>query len=319
MLIKSEMSQQHRSREQHSSWIGLVLALDVQTDVTASRLKDRNVTAHVATRHNTGSTNKRSTNVGENTSVQVRHDHNIELLWSRDTLHGCVVNDHVVGLQGGVVLSHSVEGVSEETIRKLHDVRLVDTGDLLSVVRKSKAERELGDALGLGAGDDLEGLDDAGNRLVLKARVLSLSVLTDDAQVDIVVAGLVARDVLDEDNRGVDVKLLSERNVERLVAGALDGRVEDTLETELVALQRGDSLTEELLGVLVAGLDTGDIDLLPLDGDVVGLEDGLDGLGDFGSDTVTGDEGHGVFAAVLGGLEDISLDGSTSYSMSALS
>jgi hypothetical protein len=155
--------------------------------------------------------------------------------------------------------------------------------------------------------------------LVLKARVLSLSVLTDDAQVDIVVAGLVARDVLDEDNRGVDVKLLSERNVERLVAGALDGRVEDTLETELVALQRGDSLTEELLGVLVAGLDTGDIDLLPLDGDVVGLEDGLDGLGDFGSDTVTGDEGHGVFAAVLGGLEDISLDGSTSYSMSALS
>jgi 2-methylisocitrate lyase-like PEP mutase family enzyme len=59
------------------------------------------------------------------------------------------------------------------------------------------------------------------------------------------------------------------------VAGALDGGVEDTLEAELVALEGGDALAEGSLGV--AGiLDTGDGNLLPLNGSIVGLEDGLD-------------------------------------------
>jgi hypothetical protein len=94
------------------------------------------------------------------------------------------------------------------------------------------------------------------------------------------------------------------------VAGALDGGVEDTLEAELVALQRGDGLAEELLGVDVAGVDTRDVDLLPLNGNVVRLEDLLDRLGDLSTDTVTGDQGDGVLAAELGGLEDVLADGS---------
>jgi hypothetical protein len=63
--------------------------------------------------------------------------------------------------------------------------------------------------------------------------------------------------------------------------------VEDTLETELVALEGSERFTEKLLRVLVAAVDTGNIDLLPLDGYVVGLEDGLDRLGNFSTDTVT--------------------------------
>lgn len=39
--------------------------------------------------------------------------------------------------------------------------------------------------------------------------------------------------------------------------------------------------------MLVAAVDTADIDLLPLNGDVVCLEDGLDGLGNLGADTIT--------------------------------
>lgn len=39
--------------------------------------------------------------------------------------------------------------------------------------------------------------------------------------------------------------------------------------------------------MLAALLHTGDINLFPLDGYIVGLEDGLDRLGDFGTDTVT--------------------------------
>lgn len=39
--------------------------------------------------------------------------------------------------------------------------------------------------------------------------------------------------------------------------------------------------------MLVAVLHAGNIDLLPLNGDVVGLEDLLDRLGDFGTNTIT--------------------------------
>jgi hypothetical protein len=60
------------------------------------------------------------------------------------------------------------------------------------------------------------------------------------------------------------------------VAGALDGSVQDTLQTELVTLEGGDGLAEELLGVLAAVLHARDIDLLPLNGHIVGLEDSLD-------------------------------------------
>lgn len=90
----------------------------------------------------------------------------------------------------------------------------MDGGDLLAIVGKRKGESELGDALRLRAGDDLERLDDAANRLVLETRVLALGVLTNDADVDVLVARLVAGDVLEEDDGGVDVELLAESDVE---------------------------------------------------------------------------------------------------------
>jgi len=276
VVVETNVSQEHAGGKNESGRVGLVLALDVETNVSASGLEDGDITTHVASGNDTGTTDETSSNVGENTSVQVGHDHDVELLGSGDTLHRGVVDNHVVGLDGGELLTDLLDGVAEKTVGQLHDVGLVDAGDLLAVVGQGKGVGELGNALRLCAGDDLERLDDAVDRLVLEARVLSLGVLTDDAEVDVLVAGLVAGNVLDQNNRGVDVEFLTEGDVERLVAGALDGSVEDTLETELVALERGDGLSEQLLGVLVASLDTGDIDLLPLDGDVIGLEDLLD-------------------------------------------
>lgn len=35
-------------------------------------------------------------NVGNNVTVQVGHDHNIELLGTGDKLHGSVINNHVI-------------------------------------------------------------------------------------------------------------------------------------------------------------------------------------------------------------------------------
>lgn len=308
MLIETKVSQQHATGQKHSSGVGLVLALDVKTDVTATGLENSDLTTHVATGNNTGTTNESGTNVGQDTTVKVRHDHNVELLRTRDSLHGGVVDNHVVGLESGVVLGDLVEGAAEKTIGKLHDVGLVDASNLGSTVGEGEREGELGDTLRLGAGDDLEGLDDTLDALVLETRVLTLGVLSDDAQVDVLVAGLVAGDVLDQADGSIDVKLLSHGDVEALVAGSADGGVKDTLETELVALERSDRLAESILSA-AGTLETGNLDLLPLNGDVVGLEDGLDRLGDLGTDTITGDEGDSVLAAELGRLEDIGLDG----------
>jgi hypothetical protein len=141
------MSEHHGGGEDQSSGVGLILALDVKADVTATRLEDGDVAAHVASGDDTGSTNETSTNVGQDTSVQVGHHHDVELLWPGDTLHGGVVDDHVVGLESGVVLADLFDGVAEETIGKLHDVGLVDAGNLFAVVGERKGKGELGDAL----------------------------------------------------------------------------------------------------------------------------------------------------------------------------
>lgn len=60
-----------------------------------------------------------------------------------------------------------------------------------------------------------------------------------------------------------------------------------TLKADLVPLQGGNALLEENIGILLSFLETGDIDLLELDGDVVGLEDGSDSVGGFDTNTVT--------------------------------
>lgn len=147
VVVETQVTEQHRSRQDKGGGVSLVLALDVKADVTATGLENGNIATNVASRNNTGSTNKSSTNVGQDTTVQVRHNHNIELLWPGDSLHGGIVDNHVVGLEGGEALGNLAEGATEKTVGKLHDICLVDTGDLLSVVCQSKAESKLGDPL----------------------------------------------------------------------------------------------------------------------------------------------------------------------------
>jgi hypothetical protein len=122
---------------------------------------------------------------------------------------------------------------------------------------------------------------------VLKARVFALSVLTNDAKVDIVVTGLVTRNILDENNGGENVEFLTESNIEGLVARALNGGEKNTLQTELVSSQGSDRFFKELLRVLVSGVNTANIHLFPLNGHIIGLEDSLNRLGDFSTNTIT--------------------------------
>lgn len=229
MIVETEVSEQHGAGKEEGGRVGLIFALDIETDVSASRLKDSNLAAHVAAWDDTRSTNQSGGNVGKNTTVKVGHDHNVELLRAGHSLHGSIVNDHVIDLEGRIVLSHSLDSVSEQTIGELHDVGLVNAGHLLTVVCEGEREGELGNTFRLGPGDNLQGFHDARHRLMFQARVLALGVLTHNTKVDILVPCDETGDVLDQHNRGIDVELLSKGNVEGLVTGPFDWGVQNTL------------------------------------------------------------------------------------------
>jgi len=167
MIIEAEMSQKHGSRQQECCRVGLIFALDVETDVSTSWFENGHITTHVATRDDTRSTNKSRSNVGKDTTVEIGHNHNVELLRSGDSLHGSVVDDHVIDFQCWIILANLLDRISEKTVCEFHDVGLVDAGDLLSVVCESERKGKLGDAFGLGSSDDFEGFDHARDRLVL--------------------------------------------------------------------------------------------------------------------------------------------------------
>jgi len=214
VLVQTEVAKKHRSGQDHGGRVGLVLALDIKSDVATARLKNSDVSAHVTTGNDAGATNESSTDVGKNTSVEVRHDHHVELLRPRDSLHRRIVHNHVVRLYGRVVLSNLMEGAAEKTVGKLHDICLVDAGHLLPVVRQGKTEGKFANTLRLGTGNDLQRLHNTLHGLVLETGVLSLGILTDNAEIDIIVSRLVSRDVLNQYDRGVDVEFLAQGNVE---------------------------------------------------------------------------------------------------------
>jgi hypothetical protein len=209
------MTQHHGCTEDHGSGVGLVGAHDVGRNVTASRLEESVVTADVAARDDTGATDEGSADVRHDGTVKVGHDHDIELLRLGNELHGGVVDNHVVRSDTGclVLFRDSAEGVEEETVTELHDVGLVHASDLLAVVLECEVEGKAADTLSLSTGRNLQALDDTREALVLKTRVLALSVLTDDSKVNVRVTSRDARKRLAEHDGRVDIKLLPHGNV----------------------------------------------------------------------------------------------------------
>ena len=98
MIVQTQVAQQHGSGEKHGGWIGLILAFDVKTHVSASGLEYGYIGAHVASWHDPWSADECRTDIGKDAAVQVGHDHDIELLGSGNRLHRCVIDDHVVNL-----------------------------------------------------------------------------------------------------------------------------------------------------------------------------------------------------------------------------
>lgn len=283
VLIEAKVTQKHRGRKNHSGRVGLVATLNVKTNVSAAGLEDSVLTANVDTRNQTGATDKGSTNVTKNSTVKVGGDKNVKLLRPRDGLHRSVIDNHVGVLNLRVVLTDLFNSGTEKTVSQLHNVGLVNGSDLLTVVLQSKVIGKASNALRLVLGDDLEGLNNTGDGLVFQTRVLTLCVLTDEGHVNAINASLNTGNVLDENQRGVDVELTTESNVEGSVTRLLDRSVKNTLQTNLVALKGVDGLGNALLAVA----NTSDLDLLPVNGDILSLENLLDRVSDFSTNTVT--------------------------------
>ena len=129
--------------------------------------------------------------VAHDVAVQVRQDEHVVQLGLLDELHAHVVDDAVLELDPAlVVLGDRPAALEEQAVGQLHDVRLVDGGDLAPAVGDRVLEREPGDPLRGRAGDDLDALRGVRPDHVLDAGVEVLGVLADDDEVDVLVAGL---------------------------------------------------------------------------------------------------------------------------------
>jgi hypothetical protein len=96
----------------------------------------------------------------------------------------------------------------------------VDCGDFPAVVGDGVLKRVLCNADTFFLCDDFERLDDAGNSLVLEARVFSLCIFANDDNVDVLVASVNARDVVRMDDIRVQVKSGPQLYIDRGVLGA---------------------------------------------------------------------------------------------------
>ena len=86
--------------------------------------------------------------VAHDVAVEVRQDEDVVQLGLLDQLHAHVVDDAVLELDSGRTRRDRRGSLEEQPVGELHDVRLVDGGDLAPAVRDGVVEGEAGDPLG---------------------------------------------------------------------------------------------------------------------------------------------------------------------------
>ena len=130
-------------------------------------------------------------------------------------------------------MRHFVEYLVEHAVGHLHDVVFRHAGDLLAVVLHCIFESVADDALGTGAGNQLDAMYRVGRLLVFDAGVEILFVLAHDDQIHGRVRGLHERVIADAGAHvGVQAQRLAHRDVEALIPAALrrgDGRLQQHL------------------------------------------------------------------------------------------
>ena len=182
--------------------------------------------------------------------------------------------------------------LEEEAVRELHDVRLVDGGDLAAAVLHRVLERVARDPLRRGARDDLDALRRVRPDPVLDPGVQVLGVLAHDDQVDVVVAGLDALHRPRRTDVGVQLERLAQPDVDGAEAGADRGR-DRSLDGHAVASDRLDDPVRQRRPLAGDRRLAGLLDV-PFEADAGRLEHVLGGLGQLRTDPVAGDQRDGV-------------------------
>lgn len=131
VVVEAHVSQHHDGGEEESGGVGERLAGDIWGG-TVNGFEDRAFVSDVAGWSEAETTDETSAHIGENVTVQVRHDEDLVIVWCwvGNDLQAGVVEKLGVELDAGVILGYSLGGAEEETVGHLHDGGLVYGADL---------------------------------------------------------------------------------------------------------------------------------------------------------------------------------------------
>src|SRR6185437_3400298 len=255
-------------------------------------LEDGGVGADVGSGNESQAADEGRAQVAHDVAIEVFEQQHVVLVGVHDELHAGVVDDVLAVGDLRKVSGDFPRALEEQAVGHLHDVGLVNGVDLLPIVFARVLKGEFCDAGGTLAGDDFEGLDNSGNDFVFEADVLPFGVFADDDEIDAGVAGFQAAQVLDGAEVGIELKFFAQRHVDGGEASG-NGRGDGALERKFVALDRVVKILRNVFLVLLEGLGSCGI-ALPLEADAGGFEDADDGVGNFGADSVSGNQRNGV-------------------------
>src|SRR5215213_6064628 len=214
LFAVAEVDEHVLGREQRRERVGPVLS-GVLRGRAVDGFEDRDLLTYVRPRGDAEPTGEPGTEVREDVAVEVGADQNVVEVRFHDELHAHVVDDAVVYLLEVVlvVLGDLEEDVTEQSVRELHDVGLVDDGDVLAALFFRPLEGHPTDALSTLAGDDLDRLRRMLADGVLYAGVEVLGVLAVDDDVDALIWRLHPGQAQGRPDVPVEVELLAKRHV----------------------------------------------------------------------------------------------------------
>jgi len=226
------VSEHHDTGEEESSGVSLVLASDIGSS-TVNGLKDGQIVGtNVSGWGDSETADETGAKIGKDISVEVWHDEYIELGWILDHVEADGIEVHFAVVDLWVLFGGLSHAVDEESVAHSHNVSFVHSGDGASLVVDSVFECEFSYFSAGLFGDELDTLYNTWNNLVLDTGVLSLGVLSNGNQVDILVGGWEALEADARPHISVEAECLSQHQVHAWVAGA-DWRAEWSLQAAL--------------------------------------------------------------------------------------
>mmetsp|Transcript_575 Transcript_575/g.1116 ORF Transcript_575/g.1116 Transcript_575/m.1116 type:complete len:209 (-) Transcript_575:430-1056(-) len=191
-MVEFEVPEHHATTQNCCSGVRDIPSRELCCGVPRSLFEHSTRCANVHTREQSGSSDKSCGKVCDDVSVQVGQNDYIKLLRFAGHLHARVVHNHTFELDSGVLLCDICAAFKEQSVRRLHDVRLVHSRYLLAPIHHCILERVLCNPRAFLCRNDFERLNHTRDDLVLKARVLAFGVFADYDRVHVFVPRLQA-------------------------------------------------------------------------------------------------------------------------------